>query len=58
MGVLGFAAVSYNGCRSFCTSEGTVCYANFLERSPDHGQFMNERDPLREVAGFRGRVQP
>ena len=36
----------------------TVCYAHFFERSPDHGQFMKERDPPREVAGFRGRVKP
>ena len=30
----------------------------FSSVAPDHGPFMNERDPPREVAGFRGRVKP
>jgi hypothetical protein len=30
----------------------------FLSAAPDHSQFMNERDPPREVAGGRSRVKP
>jgi hypothetical protein len=52
----GSASHAFGAVCTVCTSEGTVCYAHFFGRTSDQGQFMNERDPPREVAGFRGRV--